>query len=58
MKWKRSPGVWLARCYVGVLSSLFAVAVGDSKTSLANSNVWVYFFFFTAAQQCGKVMQV
>lgn len=47
MKWKRNPGVWLARCYAGVLSSLFAVAVGDNKTSLADSNMWVYFFLFT-----------
>lgn len=44
MKWERNPGVWLARCYAGVLSSSFAVALGDSKTSLANSDVWVYFF--------------
>lgn len=58
MKWERSPWIWLARCYAGVLSSSFAVALGDSKTSLANSDVWVYFFFFTVGQQRGKIMQV
>jgi len=46
VKWERNPGVWLARCCAGVLSSSFAVALGDSKTSLANSDVWVYFFLF------------
>lgn len=58
MKWGRNSGVWLARCCAGVLSSSFAVALGDSKTSLADSDVWVYFSFFTAAQQRGKIMQV
>lgn len=51
MKWERNPGLWLARCYTGVLSSSFVVALGDSKMSLTNCSVWVYFPFFTAAQQ-------
>lgn len=48
----------LARCCTGVLSSSFVVALGDTKASLTNSGVWVYFSFFTAAQHGGKIMQV
>lgn len=49
VKWERNPG--LARCYTVVLSSSSVVALGDSKMSLTNCSVGVYFSFFTAAQQ-------
>lgn len=54
MKWERNPEVWLARCCTGVLSSSFAIALGDSKSSLASSDVQVCFFFFFLLCSCTR----